>query len=369
MQSSSDGRVRGWAIRCSSPGYDLGVAHDGGYSEYVRVPADWVVPVPAGLTLFETMAIGTAGFTAALSVVDMERNGLTPSSGPVIVTGATGGVGTLGIQLLAARGYQVTALSGKDEGDYLRSLGAREVLSRQTLQMGTKPLEKALWAGAVDPVGGETLAWLTRTMNYGGTIASSGLLAAPICTLRCCRSSSAASSCSGSIPCRVRCGPDRRVAPSRHRHEAGRPPQRGEGDWIRRTADGLRHTAQRQCARPLRAEDFLVAIAQPRTAWERSDDIDALTQPIENVLIVDRVANGFAGRVETALPNDDWLVGLGLVHSVLRRLTLFLLSHSGPPFIRDNSNVFQQPLYPLVRSSLGAPGVFLAEPHVSGGEP
>ena len=174
VQSSTDSRFApGEQVLVT--GYDLGVAHDGGYAEFVRVPADWVVKVPAGMTPFETMAIGTAGFTAALSVVDMERNGLTPSNGPVIVTGATGGVGTLGIQLLAARGYQVTALSGKDEGDYLRSLGAREVLSRQTLQMGTKPLEKALWAGAIDPVGGETLAWLTRTMNYGGTIASSGL--------------------------------------------------------------------------------------------------------------------------------------------------------------------------------------------------
>ena len=157
-------------------GYDLGVAHDGGYAEYARVPADWVVPVPKGLTLSETMAIGTAGFTAALSLVGLERNGLAPASGPVIVTGATGGVGSMAVQLLAARGYRVTALTGKDaEHDYLRSLGAAEVLSRGTLQMGTRPLEKMLWAGAVDPVGGDTLAWLTRTMMYGGAIACSGL--------------------------------------------------------------------------------------------------------------------------------------------------------------------------------------------------
>lgn len=174
VHSSSDARFKA-GEQVLVTGYDLGVAHDGGYSEYVRVPADWVVKIPDGLTAFDAMAIGTAGFTAALSIVDMERNGLTPSSGPVIVTGATGGVGTLGIQLLAARGYQVTALTGKDEGDYLKSLGARDVLSRQTLQMGTKPLEKGAWAGAIDAVGGETLAWLTRTMNYGGTIASSGL--------------------------------------------------------------------------------------------------------------------------------------------------------------------------------------------------
>jgi acrylyl-CoA reductase (NADPH) len=157
-------------------GYDLGVAHDGGYAEYARVPADWVVPVPQGLTLSEVMAIGTAGFTAALSLAGLERNGLAPASGPVIVTGATGGVGSMAVQLLAARGYRVTALTGKDaEHDYLRSLGAAEVLSRGTLQMGTRPLEKMMWAGAIDPVGGDTLAWLTRTMTYNGAIACSGL--------------------------------------------------------------------------------------------------------------------------------------------------------------------------------------------------
>jgi len=157
-------------------GYDLGVANDGGYAEYVRVPADWVVGVPAGLTLFDAMAIGTAGFTAALSIVELERNGLQPSNGPVIVTGATGGVGSLAIQCLAARGYSVTALTGKDERrEYLKSLGAVDVLSRNGLEMGIRPLEKMLWAGAVDAVGGDTLAWLTRSMMYGGGIANSGL--------------------------------------------------------------------------------------------------------------------------------------------------------------------------------------------------
>jgi NADPH2:quinone reductase len=122
------------------------------------------------------MAIGTAGFTAGLSIARLERNGLEPSNGPVIVTGATGGVGSVAVQSLVALGYQVTALTGKDgEHDYLRSLGAREVLSRSTLQMGTRPLEKAVWAGAIDVVGGDTLAWLTRTMMYGGGIAASGL--------------------------------------------------------------------------------------------------------------------------------------------------------------------------------------------------
>jgi NADPH2:quinone reductase len=157
-------------------GDDLGVAHDGGFSEVVRVPADWIVPVPAGLSTFDVMAIGTAGFAAALSVAEMEHNGLTPALGPVVVTGATGGVGSVAIQLLAARGYHVTALTGKDhEHDFLRSLGASDVLSRHQLQMGTKPLEKPLWAGAVDAVGGEILAWLTRTTVYGGAIANSGL--------------------------------------------------------------------------------------------------------------------------------------------------------------------------------------------------
>jgi NADPH2:quinone reductase len=157
-------------------GFDLGVGHDGGYARYARVPADWVVPVPSGLDPFEAMTIGTAGFTAALSIVEMERNSLTPASGPVIVSGATGGVGSLAVSCLAALGYKVTALTGKDsEHGYLRSLGAADVLSRNSLQMGTRPLEKALWAGAVDPVGGDTLAWLTRTMMYGGVIANSGL--------------------------------------------------------------------------------------------------------------------------------------------------------------------------------------------------
>jgi len=175
VASTTDARFR-QGQRVLVTGYDLGVAHDGGYAQRVRVPADWVVPIPDGLSAFDAMALGTAGFTAALSVVDMERMGLTPSGGPVIVTGATGGVGSLAIQMLAARGYRVTALTGKDaEHDFLRSLGATDVLSRNGLQMGTRPLEKAQWAGAVDAVGGATLAWLTRTMAYNGAIASSGL--------------------------------------------------------------------------------------------------------------------------------------------------------------------------------------------------
>jgi acrylyl-CoA reductase (NADPH) len=175
VAASADDRFRDGQAVCVT-GYDLGVAHDGGYAGLARVPAEWVVPIPDGLSPFEAMAIGTAGFTAALSIVELERNGLTTGQGPVIVTGATGGVGSLAVQMLAARGYQVTALTGKDgEHDFLRSLGASDVASRHGLQMGTRPVEKALWAGAVDVVGGEILAWLTRTMMYNGAIASSGL--------------------------------------------------------------------------------------------------------------------------------------------------------------------------------------------------
>ena len=157
-------------------GYDLGVNHDGGYAGYVRVPADWVVPMPVGLTLFESMALGTAGFTAALAIVRLEQVGLRPANGPVIVTGATGGVGSVAIACLARLGYTVTALTGKaSESAYLTGLGATSVLDRLSLEMGTRPLEKATWSGAIDAVGGDVLAWLTRTTNYWGAIASTGL--------------------------------------------------------------------------------------------------------------------------------------------------------------------------------------------------
>jgi acrylyl-CoA reductase (NADPH) len=175
VASSTDARFReGDEVLVT--GYDLGVANDGGYSAYVRVPADWVVKIPAGLTARDAMTLGTAGFTAARSVIRLEQNGLAPGSGPVIVTGATGGVGSIAVAILAGLGYQVTAMTGKDaEHGYLKSLGAAEILPRSAAQKSTRPLEKATWAGAVDPVGGETLAWLTRTMNYGASIANSGL--------------------------------------------------------------------------------------------------------------------------------------------------------------------------------------------------
>lgn len=175
VESSSDARFSaGDAVLAT--GYDLGVAHDGGFAEYARVPADWVVPLPQGLSLFEAMALGTAGFTAALAIHRLEQNELTPDAGRVIVTGATGGVSGLAIQMLAQRGYHVVAMTGKEEESaYLHGLGAREVLLRGTVELnGTRPLEKAQWAGALDAVGGATLAWLTRCMQQDGAIASYG---------------------------------------------------------------------------------------------------------------------------------------------------------------------------------------------------
>ncbi len=159
--------------------FDIGVAHHGGYSEIARVPGDWVVPLPAGLSLFDAMALGTAGFTAALAVVRMEENRLAPGNGPVIVTGATGGVGSLAVDILAERGYHVVALTGKEsEADYLRGLGAAEVMLRGSLDLRKiRPLDKARWAGAVDNLGGDVLAWIASTMAQGGTIASIGLAA------------------------------------------------------------------------------------------------------------------------------------------------------------------------------------------------
>jgi acrylyl-CoA reductase (NADPH) len=157
-------------------GYDLGVANDGGYAAFVRVPADWVVRIPSGLSPRDAMTLGTAGFTAAMSVIRLEENGLKPGTGPVLVTGATGGVGSIAVAILAGLGYQVTAMTGKDaEHDYLRSLGASDVVPRSLAQKSPRPLEKMMWAGAVDPVGGDTLAWLTKTMNYRASIANSGL--------------------------------------------------------------------------------------------------------------------------------------------------------------------------------------------------
>ncbi len=159
--------------------YDIGVAHHGGYAEYALVPGGWVLPLPAGMDLRQAMALGTAGFTAALGVQRMEDNGLKPENGAVIVTGATGGVGSLAIDMLAGRGYEVVALTGKaDQADWLKSIGAARVMLRSELDLANmKPLDKGLWAGAVDNLGGDVLAWIASTMKPWGTIASIGLAA------------------------------------------------------------------------------------------------------------------------------------------------------------------------------------------------
>jgi len=175
---SADARFRkGDAVIATS--YDIGVAHDGGYAEYARIPAGWVVPLPQGLDLFEAMALGTAGYTAALAVERMEHEGLKPANGPVIVTGATGGVGSIAVDILSACGYRVVALTGKEaQSDYLKRIGAAEVMFRSSLDLSRiKPLDKATWAGAVDNLGGDVLSWIASTMQVGGTLASIGLAA------------------------------------------------------------------------------------------------------------------------------------------------------------------------------------------------
>ncbi|MBB6673240.1 acrylyl-CoA reductase family protein [Cohnella nanjingensis] len=157
-------------------GYGLGVSTYGGYSEYARVPGDWVVPLPAGLSMKEAMALGTAGFTAALSVHRLEEAGLAPGQGPVLVTGATGGVGSAAVSMLAGRGYEVTASTRKEEEHgFLQELGASEVLAPDALRMPEgRALHRERWAGAVDPVGGSFLPHVLGTVRYGGGVALSG---------------------------------------------------------------------------------------------------------------------------------------------------------------------------------------------------
>ena len=157
-------------------GYDLGVAHHGGFAEYARVPADWVVPLPDGLSPRHAAVIGTAGFTAALSLRRLEIHGLTPDRGPVLVTGASGGVGSMSVALLASRGYEVVASTGKDrEHPYLTGLGAAEVIGRDLGDDSGRVLGPERWAGAVDCVGGPTLAAVLRSLRYGAGVAASGL--------------------------------------------------------------------------------------------------------------------------------------------------------------------------------------------------
>ena len=172
---SADPRFKtGDAVIATS--YDIGVAHHGGYAEYARIPADWVIQLPSGLDLLEAMALGTAGLTAALGIVRMEDNGLAPGRGPVLVTGASGGVGGLAIDMLARLGYQVAALTGKaGEADFLRRIGAKDILLREEIDFDkVRPLETSCWAGAVDNVGGAILHWVLATMHPDGVVASIG---------------------------------------------------------------------------------------------------------------------------------------------------------------------------------------------------
>lgn len=157
-------------------GCDLSETRDGGYSEYLRVPSEWLVPKPDSLTLREAMVLGTAGFTAALSLWRMEAAGQTPDMGPVVVTGASGGVGSIAISLLTRAGYEAHAISGKVEHfDWLRELGATQCIARDELYWSEKPLDSSKWAGAIDSVGGEMLSGLTRVIHPWGSIASCGM--------------------------------------------------------------------------------------------------------------------------------------------------------------------------------------------------
>ena len=159
-------------------GCGLSETCDGGYAEYARVNADSIVPVPEGMNAAQAMQIGTAGYTAALAIHRMEKNDQSPDGGSIVVTGATGGVGSIAIDMLRGRGYEVAAVTGKaEQSDYLKSIGASEILLRDDIDLGKRPMEKAQWGGAIDNLGGDYLTWLTRTVNYGGNIASIGLAA------------------------------------------------------------------------------------------------------------------------------------------------------------------------------------------------
>lgn len=161
-------------------GCGLSETRDGGYAEYARVAADDVVPLPAGLSLREAMVLGTAGFTAGLALKRLTDNGQAPAMGPIVITGATGGVGTLAIDILTRAGFEVHAITGKPaEFEFLRSLGATQCISRHGLHWGQRPLESATWAGAIDNVGGDMLAGLTRVIQPYGSIAVCGLTGGP----------------------------------------------------------------------------------------------------------------------------------------------------------------------------------------------
>ncbi|AZV62358.1 acryloyl-CoA reductase [Peribacillus frigoritolerans] len=176
--SSEDSRFKeGDEVIATS--YGIGVSQSGGYSQFARVPAEWIVPLPDGLTMKEAMIVGTAGFTAALSVLRLEENNLTPGQGSVLVTGATGGVGSFAVSILSKLGYSVEASTGKEsEHGYLKAIGAATIVSREDVYDGKlRALGKQKWSGAVDPVGGEPLASVLSQIKYGGAVAVSGLTA------------------------------------------------------------------------------------------------------------------------------------------------------------------------------------------------
>jgi len=174
VASTDSGFKEGDAVLCTGCG--LSETRDGGYSEYARLEAKWTIPLPNGLSLRESMILGTAGFTAALALYRMQQNEQRPELGPIVVTGATGGVGMLAIDILTRAGYEAHAITGKfDQLDFLTRLGARQVISRKDLYWGQAPLDKAIWAGAIDNVGDEMLAGLTRVIRPYGNIASCGL--------------------------------------------------------------------------------------------------------------------------------------------------------------------------------------------------
>jgi acrylyl-CoA reductase (NADPH) len=179
VESSSDSRYHaGDPVLVTGCG--LSETHDGGYAERARVPGDWVIPMPRSLDAATAMALGTAGFTAALAIHRMEHNGQSPGGGAIAVTGASGGVGSIAVDMLSVRGYRVVAISGKAAANgYLQELGASEVLDRRQIDFGSRPLENVRFAGAIDNLGGDTLAWLTRTVDFWGNIASIGLAAGP----------------------------------------------------------------------------------------------------------------------------------------------------------------------------------------------
>ena len=180
VESKDPRYKKGDAVLTASGEY-VGVSSDGGYAPFCRVKGDWITKVPQGMSLWEAMALGTAGYTAGIAIVRMEHNGLKPERGPVIVNGATGGVGSVALSILARRGYHVVALTGKEsETEWLKKLGAKEVLLRKDINLEKiRPLDKATWAGAVDNLGGKTLAWMCSQMKDNGVVAAIGLAESP----------------------------------------------------------------------------------------------------------------------------------------------------------------------------------------------